>query len=73
MSIPTPLIFDFTVIIDELKIHLGFPAKGYEEVLLRGIGVLHPIVYMQMEVNVFLDIFIEIGRPAEKIDMWRNR
>ena len=37
-------MFAFTVIIDELKTYLGFPDKGYEEVLLRGIGVLHPIV-----------------------------
>ena len=37
-------MFAFTVIRDELKIYLGFPAKGYGEILLRGIGVLHPIV-----------------------------
>ena len=35
----------FTVMRDELKTYLGSSAKGYEEGLLRGIGVLHPICW----------------------------
>ena len=43
MRIPTPLVFTFTIIRYKLKIDLGFSAKGYGEILLRRIGVCHPI------------------------------
>ena len=44
VSIPIPLMLAYAVIIDELKPYVGFSAKGYVDILLRGIGVIHPIV-----------------------------
>ena len=37
-------MIDLTVILYELITDLGFSAKGYGEILLRRIGVCHPIV-----------------------------
>ena len=37
-------MFAFTVTRDEHITDLGFSAKGYGEILLRRIGVCHPIV-----------------------------
>ena len=37
-------MFEFTVIRYELKTELGFSDKGYGDILLRRIGIFHPIV-----------------------------
>ena len=37
-------MFALTVTRDELIKYFGFSAKGYGEILLRRIGVCHPIV-----------------------------
>ena len=44
MLITTPLVFALTVTRDEFITDLGFSAKGYGEILLRRVGVCHPIV-----------------------------
>ena len=61
VCIPTFLIFDFTVIRDELKTDLGFYAKGYGDILLRCIGVGHPRVIYASGGKFFLLInFCEV-------------
>ena len=48
-------MFAFNVIRDELKIYLGFSAKGYVEILLRCIGVCHPrVIYVSEGKCIFL-------------------
>ena len=44
MRIPTPFMFALTVIRYELITYLVFSDNGYGEILLRRIGVFHPIV-----------------------------
>ena len=44
VRIQTQLMFALTLIRDNLKTELGFPANGYGDILLRHIGSFHPIV-----------------------------
>ena len=46
-------MFDFTVIIYELKTDLSFSAKGYGDILLRLIGFCHPRVIYASGGNFF--------------------
>ena len=67
MRIPTTLMFHFTVIRDELKIDLGFSAKGYGDILLRRIEVFIQELYMQVQGNVFFLINLLKVNVQQKI------